>query len=84
MCLSGFRFSCGLCACAFVHGFAFVHVGVRNSMAYFYLLFVEVIYCFGPERWKDGCLLKRQRDEDARWDVNPNQRLAAYRLFCRV
>lgn len=37
MCLSGFRFSCGLCACAFVHGFAFVHVGVRNSMAYFYL-----------------------------------------------
>lgn len=56
------------------------HVGVRNSVAYFYLLFAEVIYCFGPscrpESWKAGCLLRRQRDGGAREDVNPNHRLA--------
>lgn len=63
---SDFAFDC-------VHGLAFLHVGARNSMTYFYLLFVEVIYCFGPERWKAGCLLGQDRDEDAGWDVNPNQ-----------
>ena len=53
---------------------------LRNSVAYFYLLFAEVIYCFGPscrpESWKAGCLLGRQRDGGAREDVNPNHRLA--------
>jgi len=36
-----------------------------------FLSFMEAI----PESWKDGCLLRRQRDEGARWDANPNRRL---------
>lgn len=67
-----------LCACAFYAWIcicAFMYVGVRNSVAYFYLLFAELFYCFGPscrpESWKAGCFLRRQRDESARVLIKP-------------
>lgn len=81
MCLRSFKTSyfavivC-MCVCAWICISTFIYGGVRHSVAYFYLLFVEVIYCFCPESWKAGCLLRRQRDEGARQDANPEHRLA--------
>lgn len=50
MCVCYFPVIVCMCICAWICISVFKCVSVRNSVAYFYFLFVKVIYWFSPER----------------------------------